>query len=370
MTFKTRGTSFCIALCLTGVSVSAQETRGGPANLEMGASYSSLRGPLVFGGFNAENLLGSGLDATLSYENGESGDALGATVRKTFKLGDTALGFDTYVDATFDGAKSNWDVQDYASEHYGATLRFGARDAIGLRYNGQLFWQTDTLDDLSDEISPLVTPLDDSTAIGVGLGLSYSTFTGRGPLATGFEIGASWKLATPAGDREWVAMELNGQYNAALREGMVLAFQGEAGQIQGRNGMDVGIVDRAFLGNPTPRGFAYGGIGPRDKSGDDVDTGLGGNSYFTSSMEMRVATPNPHLTIGAFADAAALWDLDQTSGGASGIIDDGFSIRSSVGLSLYWDTSIGLVQLNLAKPIAFDANDQEERLSLNLNFNF
>lgn len=369
MTPRTRGTSFCIALCLTGAAASGQETRGGPANLEMGASYSSLRGPLVFGGFNADNLLGSGLDATLSYENGESGDALGATVRKSFKLGDTALGFDTYIDATFDGAKSDWEVQDYASEHYGATLRFGAQDGIGLRYNGQLFWQTDTLDDLSDDISPLVTPLDASTAVGVGLGLSYSTFTERGPLATGAEVGALWKLATPAGDREWVAMEINGQYNAAVREGMILSFQGEAGQIQGRNDMDVGIVDRAFLGNPTPRGFAYGGIGPRDSSGG-VDTGLGGNSYFTSTIEMRVATPNPDLTIGAFVDAAALWDLDQTSGGASGIIDDSFSIRSSVGLSLYWDTSIGLVQLNLAKPIDTVATDQEERLSLNLNFKF
>lgn len=369
MTLKNLGSPFCLALCLTGATAAAQDT-GGAANVEMGGSYSSLRGPLVFAGFNADNLLGSGLDTSLSYQAGESGEALGATLRKTFKLGDTALGFDTFVDATFDAASSDWDVQDYASEHYGATLRVGARDAVGLRYNARLFWQTDSLDDLSDDISPLVTPLDDSTAIGVGLGLSYSTFADTGPLATGFDIGASWSLATPAGDREWVATEINGQYNAALREGMVLSLQGEAGQIQGQNNMDVGIVDRAFIGNPTPRGFAFGGIGPRDRDGFGVDTALGGNTYFASTIEMRIATPNPDLTIGAFADAAGLWDLDQTSGGASGVIDDSFSLRSSVGLSLYWDTSIGLVQLNLAKPIDRIETDQEERLSLNLGFRF
>ncbi len=352
-------------------SALAQNATGGEASIETGASYSSRRGGIAFIGLNADNLFGRGIDIRLGYQASQDGRALNANVSQTYQLGQTALGQDTYLRGTLTGRASDWSSQDYSLAHYGAEITAGAETASGLHYRGRIFWQSDSVDDFDEDISPLAAiPLDNSTAIGVGVGLGYSTFTDTNPLATGLNLQGNVTLATPLGDREWVAAEVSGQYNAAIADGMVLALAAETGQINGRNGQDVHIADRAFIGNPMPRGFAYTGIGPRDVSGDRVDTALGGNSYLTSSAELRIATPYPAVVVGIFADAGALWDLDETEGGASAVIDDSYALRTSAGLSVYWDTQIGLVQINAAKPIAKQDNDKIENFSINLNFQF
>ncbi|MFA8440563.1 BamA/TamA family outer membrane protein [Yoonia sp.] len=344
---------------------------GGEAAIETGASYSSLRGGLAFIGVSADDLLGSGLDFRLGYQAGEDGEALSATTSKTFSFGSTALGEDTFARATLNARTSDWSSQAYALETYRASVEVGAETLSGFRYTGRLFWQQDSVDDFSDDVSPLAAiPLDASTAVGLGVGLGYSTFTAQGPMATGFDVRGNFALATSAGDREWASSEIAAQYNAGLPMGLVLAMQAEAGKIEGRNGDSVSIVDRAFIGNPMPRGFAYTGLGPRDFVEGSVDTALGGNEFVTSSIELRVATPNPDITVAGFADAGALWGLDEVTGGASGTIDDSYFLRTSVGLSLYWDSAFGLLQLNIAKPIDKRDTDQEERVSLNLNFQF
>lgn len=354
---------------LGGAPALAQD--GGSAVLTTGASYSSLHGGLAFVGLEADDLLGSGIDLNLGYRAGGDGSAFDARVTKTFALGNTALGERTFVRLVLDGQTTDWTSQSYSMAHYGANLTVGAQTESGLRYDAQLFWQSDSLGDLAASVSPLVdTDLDGSTAMGVGVGLDYSTFTSRGPLATGFDMYGSFLWATPAGDREWVAAEIGAQYNLQLPYGLVLAVQGDAGRIEGRGGDDVTIVDRAFIGNDAPRGFANSGIGPRDYVLGSVDTALGGNSYMTASLELRTPTANRAVTLGAFVDAGALWDLDVTAGGASGTIDDAFDLRSAAGVAVYWDTSIGLVQLNLAKPIQSQDYDREENVSLNLNFQF
>jgi len=255
--------------------------------------------------------------------------------------------------------------------HYSADVTLGAQTAGGLLYDVQLFWQSDTLSDFDASVSPLVTDtVDGSTAAGLSFGLGYSTFTDRSPLALGFDVNGSLTVAAPLGDREWTAAEIAARYNAALPRGMVLALRADAGRIEAANGSDVNIVDRAFVGGDAPRGFSDNGIGPRDFVDGSVNTALGGNSYWTASVEVRAPTPNPALSVGAFVDAGSLWDLDTTAGGASGTIDDSQYLRSSAGVALYWDTSIGLMQFNLAKPIDSQSYDEEELVSINLNFQF
>ncbi|MCF2872360.1 BamA/TamA family outer membrane protein [Octadecabacter sp. G9-8] len=364
-----RTTCLVCGLASAGSTVMAQD--GGSAALQTGASYSSLRGGLAFVGLDAENVLGSGVDLSLGYQAGDDGDAITGLISKTFSLGDTAIGSRTFVRTTLEARTSDWESQTYSMEHYAADVTIGAQTIGGLRYDARLFWQSDSLGDLGPNVSPLVpADLDGSTAVGVGIGFDYSTFTATGPMATGFDVHGSLTVATPAGDREWIAAELGAQYNTQLPYGLVLAVNGDVGRIEGRGGDDVSIVDRAFVGSDAPRGFTYSGIGPRDRVAGGVNTALGGNSYMTTSVELRTETPNPSVTLGAFVDAGALWDLDVTAGGASGIIDDEFYLRSSAGVAVYWDTAIGIMQLNVAKPIEQQEFDEEEIISLNLNFQF
>ncbi len=368
MTFL-RTTGLVCGLAIAAGSAMAQN--GGSAALQTGASYSSLRGGLAFVGLEADDILGSGVDFSLGYQAGDDGDALTGLISKTFALGDTALGSRSFVRTTIEARTSDWDSQTYSMDHYAADVAIGAQTVGGLRYDARLFWQSDSLGDLGPNVSPLVPrTLDGSTAMGIGFGVDYSTFTSVGPMATGFDVYGAVTLATHAGDREWVAAEVGAQYNTQLPYGLVLALSGDAGRIEGRGGDDVNIVDRAFIGNDAPRGFSYSGIGPRDYVAGGVNTALGGNSYMTTSVELRTATPNPAVTLGAFVDTGALWDLDVTTGGASGVIDDDYDLRSSAGVAIYWDTAIGVMQLNVAKPIAKQDFDEEEIISLNLNFQF
>ena len=344
---------------------------GGAASIETGLSYSSQRGALAFVGVSADDLMGSGIDISLGYQASEDGEGLDGRIGWTREFGETAMGADTFVSTRISGRISDWPADAYTLESYGIEVVAGAAIADNLSYQGRVFAQQDTLSDFDDNISPLAAvPLEKSQLIGFGAGVSYVDLSGTGVMATGLAANASFNVATSAGDREWSSIEGGFQYNAPLPMNTVLAVGAEAGQIAGRNGQTVHIVDRAFLGNPSPRGFAFAGLGPRDYVEGDVDTALGGNRYVTSSIELRVPTANPALTFAAFVDAGAVWELDEVEGGASGTIDDSYALRTSIGLSVYWETAIGPVQLNLAKALDSEPFDRLETVSLGLGFRF
>ena len=52
---------------------------------------------------------------------------------------------------------------------------------------------------------------------------------------------------------------------------------------------------------------------------------------------------------GVFADVGSLWGLDDTDG-SMGEVDDGFHMRSSVGVSLFVDTPVRAAALQLRGP--------------------
>ncbi|QEE37544.1 BamA/TamA family outer membrane protein (plasmid) [Octadecabacter sp. SW4] len=261
---------------------------GGAASLTTGVSYSSLNGGLAFIGVQADDLLGTGIDLSLDYQAGDDGEALNGFIAKSYGLGDTALGFDTFVRVGLGAQTANFDSRDFSIEHFSANVTMWATAANGLTYDAQLFWQSDTLADFDPSVSPLVAnDTDGSTATGVSIGLGYSTFTDRGPLALGFDMGGTLTYATSLGDREWMAAEVGTRYNTALPYGLVLAMRADAGRIEGRGDSIVNIVDRAFIGSDAPRGFTDTGIGPRDFVDGSVNTALGGKTYWTASLEVH-----------------------------------------------------------------------------------
>ena len=71
---------------------------------------------------------------------------------------------------------------------------------------------------------------------------------------------------------------------------------------------------------------------------------------------------------GVFYDMASLWDLDNTAGGAT--VDDSFELRSSVGLSLLWDTPIGPLRMNFSKPFKENALDDTNTFDVTISTTF
>ena len=72
---------------------------------------------------------------------------------------------------------------------------------------------------------------------------------------------------------------------------------------------------------------------------------------------------------GVFADVGSLWGLDDTDG-SMGEVDDGFHIRSSVGVSLFVDTPFAPLRFNYAVPLQYEDYDVARAVPLHRQTRF
>lgn len=364
-------TAIAIATGAASLWAGPLAAEGGPASLSAGGSYSTSRGGLAFVGFDAADLFGSGLDIGLQFETGEDGQAAKLSVAKTFDMGATGLGNDSAVRLSYHGLSTDWDSQGYVASDHELEIAFAASPAPNLTYDLRLFGRQNDFSDFGSGVSPLIVSEGvKSNAIGLGARLEWSRLDDELLPHSGARFGADLAWATPAGDREWLSVSVSAGLAIPVSSAFTLSIRADAGHVKGQSGQSVAFMDRAFLGSPAPRGFAPAGIGPRDFVAGSVDTPLGGNSYFTSSVELRYQTANPDLSIGAFVDSGSVWGLDTVTGGASGTIDDSYYLRAAAGVSIYWQTKIGLMQLNLASPFESEAYDEEEVMSFGITTKF
>ena len=333
--------------------------------LTAGATYSSLHGAVALVGFDGHDIGGSGVDLSLNYRKGKTGNGGQAILRYGRDLAFTGLGQDAQLifGAEVDG--SNWSDEAYQSQTQKLSLALGAGLSPGASYTAKLFWQKDNLSDLGATASPLVTAEQgQSTSAGLALDGHFGHIEGGAlPVSgLGLDTGLSW---AGLGERKSTSAYAALTFAQPIGADKALVFRAEGGVIRGLDGQEVSILDRAFLGGMGgPRGFAFGGIGPRDFVDGSVDTPLGGRRYATVSSELR-ADFSERLSIGAFADGGAVWDLGDLTG-AMGAIDDSQNFRSAVGLAVYYDTALGKISLNLAKPIRSEPHDGFNQISLGL----
>lgn len=166
-------------------------------------------------------------------------------------------------------------------------------------------------------------------------------------------------------------------YTSLRNEDIILFAEVEGGALVSFNDRSR-ITDRFVLGGDSFRGFARGGLGPRDMctgcgtAGGDIDDALGGNLYTVARVEASfpIGLPEEYgIFGGVFADVGSLWDLYDTAG-ASGVVDDTAQLRSSVGVSIFWQTAIGPLRFNWANPIKSVAGDEEERFRITIDTRF
>lgn len=147
------------------------------------------------------------------------------------------------------------------------------------------------------------------------------------------------------------------------------------------------VTDRFFLGGDSFRGFAFAGIGPRDRSvginGVRRDDTLGGNLYAIARADVSFPIGLPEefgVYGGFFADVGTLWSLDDVSAidrtrtsasnGQTITVDDGADLRASVGASVFWDGGFGPIRLNFAVPVRDQPGDDTEFFRLTVGTRF
>ena len=222
----------------------------------------------------------------------------------------------------------------------------------------------------TDEVTPdaassplIVAERDSRTTTAIGLSYSYDRRNSPVDPTSGFIFRVDQTLAGLAGDNKYYKVIANGKtYRNLFNEEVVLSAEVEGGYLKAFGGGTTSIIDRFQLGGNNLRGFEAFGVGPRDVSADpanpgtNFDAALGGNFYALARLEASFPIGFPEeygIHGGLFFDVGSVWGLDRTTAGTSTASSSDFEVRSAIGVSLFWDTALGPLRFNFAKPIEY-----------------
>ena len=240
----------------------------------------------------------------------------------------------------------------------------------------------------------------------VGLTLAYNTLDNP-KFPTGGMIGSiAVDVAGAGGNSRFFRTTGDYRYYHEIWDDVIGFVRVQAGNMFGLAGYKLRVTDSFNLGPNLVRGFAPGGIGPRDISNPASLKGnaVGGTTYFGTSVEAQFPIPYLPKEIGlrgaVFADAGTLFgykgptnfttasDLVIAGSDATGTTNalyatygcipalvapplygpgtcltpggDTKTIRSSVGGSILWQSPLGPIRFDLAKVLTKSKYDQTQ----------
>jgi len=153
---------------------------------------------------------------------------------------------------------------------------------------------------------------------------------------------------------------------------VTLVGRAVAGDITPVGGFSIRNSDVFFKGGETIRGFATAGYGPRELT---TGSSIGGEQFWATTAELRFPLPLVPEDLGlggaVFADAGSLWQVNGPNAAINGTVTcgspastcqilDSNVIRSSVGLSLLWNSPLGPLRGDYAYVLTKDPNDQTQ----------
>ncbi len=181
---------------------------------------------------------------------------------------------------------------------------------------------------------------------------------------SGHLVNFSQAISIPAvSDIPHLKNSLNGSIYKQLSEDYTLNFKGGISTVNSLdNNKDVKLSDRLNLSESNLRGFEPFGIGPM--SGSDH---IGGNYSAYGSISSTFPNPLPDKWRAKsimFLDIGNVWGVDFDSN------LDSNKLRSSVGISLDWNSPIGPLSFVLSEPISSSSNDIKESFSFKIGSSF
>jgi outer membrane protein insertion porin family len=405
---------------IVNVDVEDQPT----GQFSIGAGYSTSDGVLGEVSIAEQNFLGRGQSVRLAGSNGQRSRGLEFSFTEPYFL-DRRLsaGFDI-----FSKWQDNTQYSAYTSLQAGGTLRLGLpvtdEFSVGVRYS---LYQTKikvpntTKNPFNDCVQPIngTTPgtpgaiglsfanscltngeasIAIKEAVGTtvtslaGLTLSYNTLDNTQNPTQGFLIDVRPEVAGLGGDSRFFRITGDGRYFHPIADDVVGLLRLQGGHIQSFGGDKLRLTDHFNLGPQLVRGFAPGGIGPRDISYDPKNGSIGGTTYFGASAELQFPIFGIPKEIGlrgaVFADAGTLFNYagyrrfqflpngkivgnDSVACTATAAaptftqgncltVNDNSSLRSSVGAGLLWQSPIGPIRFDYSYALTKDKFDRTQ----------
>lgn len=340
------------------VDVDVQDIATGSVGFALG--YSSDAGFNGLISLSEKNFLGRGQSFALELSYGETSQvfSLSFTEPALFDR-DLSAGFSLYYRDT-DRSESSFQTTNFGFE---PTVRFpvGEKTRMGISYRL-------SSDEIRDVVSGSTVIQDDAVGpqvtSSVGLTIWHDRRDSRVNPTSGFILSLDEELAGLGGDLSFSKTIVRAKgYTSFFDDSLVLSAELEGGALVSTDGSDSRVTDRFFLGGSSLKGFATGGIGPRD-SGD----ALGGNYY--GVVRLQGSFPiglgeDSGIFGGVFAEAGSVWDL-----GSIVVDDDEMYVRASTGVSLFWATPIGPLEFSYAFPMLYEDDDITQNFSVAVSTRF
>ncbi|MCU0802607.1 MAG: outer membrane protein assembly factor BamA [Rhodobacteraceae bacterium] len=349
------------------VNVDVEEQPTG--SLSFGVSYGANSGVAFNVGLSETNFLGRGQGLAVNISTGSTN--LNSSLRFTepaFLGRDLRFGVGAYYRTT-DQDNARYDTRNIG---FDTSLSFpvGELSRLELRYR----ISEDRISDIAAGSSDiLVREAARDALITSAIGYTYSfdnRVEGINPRG-GILFRFSQDFAGLGGDTKYVSTTaLAVAEQRVLNEEVTLRAVFEGGVINSLGGNSTRVTER-FFANGKIRGFEPNGIGPRDLGASNEDA-LGGNAFATMRFEADFPLGLPEeygISGGAFLDVGSVWSLDDTAG-TGGPVDDGSSMRAAIGVSVFWNTPIGPLRFNFAKPLKKEDYDIEQAFDLTISTQF
>ncbi|MEM6634969.1 MAG: outer membrane protein assembly factor BamA [Pseudomonadota bacterium] len=349
-------------------------------SLSFGGSFSPEEGFGIAIGFSERNFLGRGQRFSATINTTEEDRRIRVSFTEPYLLGrDLALTLAAFSERNDD------DTAAFDTDILGFTpsLTFPVGDFSRLQLNYRI--SQDEVFNV-DQGNPAAIPPttgssailreEEGTLITSSVGYQYVFDTrGRGlDPNRGVVLSFGQDFAGLAGDTEYVRTEasLLGEAQVFAEEVTLRAtLSGGAVNMLGGTSR---ATDRYFGSTRIVRGFESNGFGPRDLAVTNQDS-LGGNLFVSLRLdaEFPIGLPEEYgLSGGLFLDVGSVWSLNNTGGGPDGLtpVDDAFSLRSSIGVSVFWTTIIGPLRFDFATPLQKEEFDRTRTFDLAVSTTF
>ncbi len=199
--------------------------------------------------------------------------------------------------------------------------------------------------------------------------LAWDTRDTRLNTTKGFLLRNSMAVAGLIGTEQYYRTTADAVYYQSIFEDVVASIGGSAGMVLPYNASSLRLNNLFFIGGDTLRGFAVGGIGPRDSITADA---LGGTYFYTATTELSfpLGLPKEIGIFGkAFVDVGSLWGLG------------GPAIYSNTGADQQYhahfdrrrrpmDFTLGPIRMDYAFPLQQDPWDKTEAIRFSFGTRF
>ncbi|OAN43955.1 outer membrane protein assembly factor BamA [Paramagnetospirillum marisnigri] len=344
----------------TVIKVEVEEKSTG--ELTFGVGWSSQVGPMMEAVLRERNLLGRGQDIRLGGMLGLRRSSLDLSFTEPYFLDrDVAAGFDLFaIDRKLQQQSS------YNSSSIGGDLRIGYQLTDNMRQDWRYMLKRDEVKGITTLSPYVLEQLGTSVTSSVMQTLTYDRRDSRIEPTEGYYMRGSTEFAGLGGDVHLLRGTIQGGHYWPLAEKVVLSLSGAGTYVYGLSER-VRITDRVYAGGDNLRGFASGGVSPRDKNTGDA---IGGIWMATGSAQVRfpIGLPEEFGVLGeAFTDFGTVGETDVAN--VAGV-EQSSSMRASVGVGVSWKSPMGPVSIDLGFPIMKETFDKKEMFKFNLGTRF